>query len=108
MITNLLCNAIKYTQRKGSIEVSLQEKILQVKDNGIGIEEDKLNAIFKRYVRADDSIGGFGIGLDIVNTIALYYNIKIQVHSTPKKGSTFILDFKNTIQFSDKKGKLCK
>ncbi len=92
---NLLSNAIKYTKRDGEINITLKNSILSIQDNGIGIEKDKLKKIYERYYRATQSVGGFGIGLNIVYTICKSYNIKISVKSKPEKGTTFELNFKN-------------
>ena len=94
LTNNLISNAIKYTKRNGEIMISLQNNILTIKDTGIGIEEEQLEKIFERYYRATSSVGGFGIGLNIVYSICKNYNIKIDVQSQIGKGTTFILSFK--------------
>jgi len=91
---NLLSNAIKYTKRDGKIDITLKDSILSIQDNGIGIEKEKLNKIYERYYRATSSVGGFGIGLNIVYSICKNYNIKIDVKSQLNKGTTFTLNFK--------------
>lgn len=93
IINNLVSNAIKYTKRKGHISIRLENNILSVKDTGIGIEEEKIDKISQRYYRATDTVGGFGIGLDIVYTICKNYNIKIDVQSKINKGTHFSLNF---------------
>ena len=90
---NLISNAIKYTKRNGSIEITLKDSTLTIKDNGTGIEKEKLDKIYERYYRATSSVGGFGIGLNIVYTICKNYAIKIDVESKLKKGTTFRLTF---------------
>ncbi len=85
LIDNLLSNAIKYNKIKGKIEVVLEDRYFYIKDNGRGIEKDKLEQIFKRYERADKSVGGFGIGLSIVSKIALEEGLKIEIDSVFKK-----------------------
>ena len=77
----------------GKIEVVLKNRILTIKDSGIGINKDKLNDIYKRYYRATSINGGFGLGLNIVNIICRTYNIKIEVVSEENLGTTFILKF---------------
>lgn len=93
LINNLISNALKYTKRNGHIKISLSENELIIEDNGVGIEKEKLNKIHGRYYRANDEIGGFGIGLDIVNSIVKQYNIKLNIISEKNKGSKFILKF---------------
>jgi two-component system OmpR family sensor kinase len=93
LINNLISNAIKYSEVGGKIEVVLANHQLIVKDHGIGIEEEKLKDIFERFYRATSTSGGFGIGLDMVRTIAQKYAIMIEVKSDFSKGTTFILNF---------------
>ena len=87
LIDNLLSNAIKYNKVNGSIDISLNQDYLAVRDTGIGIPKKKLECIFERYIRANDSIGGFGIGLNIVAMIAKEYGIKIEINSEEKVGT---------------------
>ena len=93
LFNNLFSNAIKYNKMGGKIEINLQENILIVKDTGIGISKDKIKDIYKRYYRATEQSGGFGLGLNIVNMICKKYNIKIDVESIEKEGTTFKLIF---------------
>ncbi len=94
LFNNLVSNAIKYNIVGGSIDIELKNSILKIKDTGIGIAEEKLEDIFNRYYRATKEQGGFGIGLNIVYHICKSYNIKIDVQSKEKEGTTFTLDFK--------------
>lgn len=93
LIDNLLSNAIKYNRVGGTIEILLDFEKLSVKDSGIGIEELKLSDITKRYKRANSDKGGFGIGLDIVNTVCKSNNFKLNIDSTKGEGSTFSIFF---------------
>lgn len=95
VINNLISNAIKYNKQNGKIEIILEKNSLIIKDNGIGIQKDKINDIFKRYYRATNEHGGFGIGLHIVKDICDRYEINIDVISSTKSGTTFILNFLN-------------
>jgi len=90
---NLISNAIKYTKRNGQISITLKNSILKIQDNGIGIEKNKLDKIYERYYRATQSVGGFGIGLNIVYSICKKYNIPIKIESDINKGTTFYLEF---------------
>ncbi|WP_428026705.1 sensor histidine kinase [Arcobacter sp.] len=81
VIDNLLSNAIKYNKIEGSIEVTLQTNKLVIKDSGKGISKDKIPSMFERYARFDKSVGGFGIGLNIVYMITKEYNIEIKIKS---------------------------
>jgi two-component system OmpR family sensor kinase len=93
VIDNLISNAIKYNKRGGSIYLNIDKKGLHVKDTGIGIDKQKLKLIFNRYIRASENEGGFGIGLHIVAKIAKYYGFKIEVDSSPDKGTTISILF---------------
>jgi len=89
LFNNIVSNAIKYNKKSGLVEIILKNKILTIKDNGIGIEDKKIKDIFNRYYRATKDSGGFGIGLNIVQNICLKYNIKFDVQSKLKEGTTF-------------------
>jgi len=93
LIDNLLSNAIKYNRFEGNIEVSLELEKLSVKDSGIGIASSKLGDITKRYKRANSDKGGFGIGLDIVNTICKTNDFRLVINSVENEGSTFSVFF---------------
>ncbi len=85
LIDNLFSNAIKYNKMRGEIELVLREEYFYIKDSGRGIEPDKLEQVFKRYERADKSVGGFGIGLSIVSKIAQEEGLKVEIDSVFKK-----------------------
>ena len=87
LIDNLLSNAIKYNKIAGFIEVILENNRLIIKDTGKGIAQDKIPSMFERYARFDKSVGGFGIGLNIVYMIAKEYNIDIKIESELKVGT---------------------
>jgi len=93
LIDNLISNAIKYSDVGDTITVTLKDKILSVKDTGIGIDEKMQEDIFRRYYRAGDERGGFGIGLSIVLSICKKYKIKLGLDSKKGEGSTFKLTF---------------
>ncbi|MBN2825491.1 MAG: HAMP domain-containing histidine kinase [Campylobacterales bacterium] len=93
VMDNLISNAIKYNRRNGVIKITLEPNRLVVEDNGIGIEESKLPYIFDRYMRFNQSEGGFGIGLSIVKTILDEYNITIHVESKLDKGTKVLLQW---------------
>jgi two-component system OmpR family sensor kinase len=89
LIDNLMSNAIKYNKIHGTISVKLSENSLIIEDTGKGMRSDDLENLFERYSRFDKSVGGFGIGLNIVSLIAKEYNLKIDVSSTLKIGTKF-------------------
>lgn len=87
VIDNLISNAIKYNKRNGTVGITLRQGKLIIWDTGIGIGEDKIPFMFDRYLRFDDSAGGFGVGLSIVKTILDEYNISIDVKSIENEGT---------------------
>lgn len=97
VLNNLIVNSIKYGKDKGTthIEVmSMDKKVLiEVRDNGIGIESDNLPRIFERFYRVDKSrsrnMGGSGLGLAIVKHIIDAHNQNINVSSNYCEGSSF-------------------
>ena len=91
LIDNLLSNAIKYNRIGGSIEIECREGMLRISDTGKGIPESKLQRVFERYQRADESVGGFGIGLSIVAMIAREYGLAIDIDSKEGVGTTITL-----------------
>ncbi len=97
VLDNLINNAIRYTPRGGSIELSLHclgdEAMITVADTGQGIMAEDLPHIFDRFYRADKArtraAGGTGLGLSIVKWIVDAHNGRIEVESTPGEGSVF-------------------
>lgn len=81
LIDNLLSNAIKYNKINGQINVTLKDGYLSIKDSGIGISKENINALFNRYTRFNKSVGGFGIGLNIVKMICNEYDLDIHISS---------------------------
>jgi PAS domain S-box-containing protein len=105
-ISNLLDNAIKYT-KDGFVKLILKKDtggdiILEMKDSGIGIENDYLHAIFEPYSQEQMGYGrayeGIGLGLAIVNKVLDLNNFTISVDSEKGKGSTFSINFGNEEQ----------
>ena len=101
MITNLVDNAIKYTDRGGWAKVSVKNDVnsvvLTVSDNGIGIPEEDKEHVFERFYRVDKSrsraSGGTGLGLSIVRHAAIYHNARIELDSRIGKGTRISVIF---------------
>ncbi len=97
VLTNLVINGIKYGKKQGFVHVSfhdLDEHIMvEVTDNGIGIDKKHLPRIFERFYRIDKSRsreqGGTGLGLSIVKHIIEAHNQSINVRSVIDEGTTF-------------------
>jgi signal transduction histidine kinase/CheY-like chemotaxis protein len=98
ILLNLIGNAIKFTDH-GVVRVSTEIKgnlcLLHVEDTGIGISAEQLPYIFDEFRQADQSMSkkhqGTGLGLSIAKKYADMLGAKIQVESTPGKGSRFTL-----------------
>ena len=99
IIDNTLSNAIKYSKNRTKIDIMLydneNEIVLEIKDEGRGIEDTK--KIFQRYYRGDKISGGFGIGLSIVKHICDKNGVDIKVNSEQAKGSLFTFIFRKKI-----------
>jgi len=93
LINNLLSNAIKYSPPNKKITIIIKQSSFVIIDEGIGIAKEKLDTIFQPYKRASSYAGGFGIGLNIVDTIVKEYNYTINIASKENKGTTVTLDF---------------
>ena len=93
IVNNLFSNAIKYSHEGTCIKVGLQNNILTVRDEGIGVEDDRQEEIFQKYKRLNYKEEGFGLGLYIVKEICDYFHISIALHSRIGKGSEFVIDF---------------
>ena len=102
VLVNLLSNAAKYSNAGGHVVLTVRESrvddtysdmYFEVKDNGIGIPEDKQQLIFQRFEQADDSANarkqGTGLGLAISNRLVHMMNSDIKLQSEVGVGSTF-------------------
>lgn len=96
MILILLDNAIKFSPQAGKITIIEENHILQICDQGSGIQPEDLPYIFDRFYRNKDaSYGGSGLGLAIAEQIARRHDISIEVNSQPGIETCFTLTFKN-------------
>ena len=93
LINNLLSNAIKYSNPNTKIKITTTQTSFIIQDEGIGIKQDKLHKIFKRFVRANSYAGGFGVGLNIVESIIKEYNFHIDIKSKENSGTTITIVF---------------
>jgi PAS domain S-box-containing protein len=100
VLTNLIGNAVKFTER-GGVRVDVgrgngRERSfirLEVRDTGVGVPPDKLEEVFKEFVQADSSharrFGGSGLGLAIAKRLVGAMGGEIGVHAAPGGGSIF-------------------
>jgi two-component system CheB/CheR fusion protein len=100
IMLNLITNAIKFSSKDRSPEITIKTEktdefiLLTVQDNGIGIDQDRINFIFKMYQRINKDMEGQGVGLYLVKKIIDASGGKIEVESEMGKGSTFKIFFK--------------
>jgi len=99
VLINLLSNAMKFSPDDKEVTVRLFRRgglaVLQVADKGIGISQQDLAGIFKRFYRAKNSLAsetrGSGLGLTLVKHTAEAHGGTVEVESEPGKGSVFSL-----------------
>jgi len=97
VLVNLVSNSIKYGKTRGHTNIRIYELfeavLVEVTDDGIGIDEKNLPRVFERFYRTDKSrsrkIGGSGLGLAIVKHIIEAHQQTINVRSTEGMGTTF-------------------
>ncbi len=108
IVNNLIANALKFTER-GEITIAFKLDIrghlaIEVKDTGIGIAKDKINAIFEAFVQAEGGTsrkyGGTGLGLSISRELAKLLGGSLTAQSELGTGSTFTLFLPPSIQSS--------
>lgn len=102
IVSNLIDNAIKYSEDSVKIEIKAfrkaeDEVLVSVSDNGIGIAHDKLPYIFDKFYRVTDgnkyTVKGYGLGLFYVKSLMEKMGGSVSVESEPGKGSSFTLHF---------------
>jgi len=103
---NLLSNAVKYSPENSVITVMLYrgdgDAVLQVSDQGIGIDLEEQKHIFEPFYRGSgviDTVGGTGLGLSIVKDCVDLHHGTISIESTPGKGTTFIVRLPQNIDY---------
>ena len=102
VLLNLLSNAIKFTPAGGRVEVTVNAAApranpvqlrFEVRDTGIGMDDDARSRIFERFTQADSSttrrFGGSGLGLAISSRLVALMGGRLEVESAPAKGSVF-------------------
>jgi len=108
LISNLISNSVKHTNKGGKIEVNLFWKdkavAIQVKDEGEGMSKEVINKLFTRFAsyNKDKSKPSTGIGLSIVKEIADKHHAKIIVDSNVNEGSSFTFLFQTGLEHFSK------
>jgi len=104
-LENLVSNAIKYSSQKQNPFISIGQlhqngqALFYIKDNGVGFNDAKAQAIFKPFQRLHtaDEFEGMGIGLSIVHKVIERHGGKIWAESVPDKGTTFYFTLKSAL-----------
>mgnify|MGYP005639195653 FL=1 len=91
LFDNLISNAIKYSPPSSTIKIKLDNNLFIIEDQGQGMSEDNIKQIFQRYKRFDTTVGGFGIGYNIIHNIIKEYDIDIEIKSEIDVGTKVIL-----------------
>lgn len=97
LINSLVDNALKFTPGDGSVELCLESQedtiLFRVRDSGIGIPEEEMENIFKRFYQVDKARSGeergAGLGLQICKRIAEAHGGQISVQANKDRGVTF-------------------
>ncbi len=118
ILVNLIGNALKFTQ-KGKITIHIGNYgrknnninvSIVVTDTGIGIEKEKINAVFERFEQADDAVtrkfGGTGLGLSIAKDLVLLQHGTIHAESEPGKGTSIHITIPYKIAVDELKNNL--
>ncbi|MCZ4224570.1 sensor histidine kinase [Pedobacter rhodius] len=100
LLINILNNAIKYNNAGGEIivkgEIKDHHYNLTIKDSGKGMSDELLNNAFDRFKRGNTEENGFGLGLAIVQSIAKFHKIKVEIDSEENRGTCISLIFPGT------------
>jgi len=100
VMLNLITNALKFSSpdRRPEVSIKTEKKdgfiVLTITDNGIGISNEEIDQIFKKYKRVNTAAEGTGIGLYLIRKIVNASGGKIEVECAADKGCTFKIFFK--------------
>jgi signal transduction histidine kinase len=92
MVGNLLSNACQYTDR-GDIEVRIEQDRVSVRDTGIGMSRETLQRAFDPFYRADQDLGGMGLGLSVVRRLGERFGWPVVLESVPGSGTLATIQF---------------
>lgn len=102
LVSNLIDNSIKYSKEKEPLRIKItthstnKSFVMQVADNGIGMNKETVKRIFEKFYRAHTgnihNVKGFGLGMSYVKTIVDAHKGRVKVDSTLGKGSCFTID----------------
>lgn len=104
-ISNLVRNAVKFTQAGGEVHVRAKRSeariVIEVEDACGGLPEGKVQKLFDPYVQAGHDRSGFGLGLAIAKQATEAHGGQLRVHDLPTKGCVFVLDLPEGERRSD-------
>jgi signal transduction histidine kinase len=93
LLGNLLRNAFSYTDA-GEVVVEIGAGTVRIRDTGVGMPADRIEAMFRPFVRGEhDRRGGHGVGLTIVRRLSDRFGWPLQVTSEPGVGTTIDIAF---------------
>lgn len=103
LLFNVINNAIKYNNQRGSITIADQLKegkyIISIADTGAGMDKKQIENAFNRFEKFDtDEKDSYGLGLAIVKSITAFHNIQVKINSVKGQGTTVILIFDTSLQ----------
>jgi len=93
----LLMNAMKYSDKTSSVDITLDHNVLSITDKGIGMDETELLKVYERYYQADSKLQGEGIGLALVKMYCDEEGIDIDIKSKKGKGTSVLLNLDKLI-----------
>jgi signal transduction histidine kinase len=95
MFDNLITNAMKYSKKASDIHVVLENNILKIVDNGIGMTTSELLRVHERYFQVNEEKEGTGLGLSLVKRYCDSQSIEIHISSEKGLGTTIALNLMN-------------
>lgn len=93
ILEQLVRNACTFTP-EGRIDVVVDEDRVEVRDTGVGMERDVLERVFEPFYRADQYVGGRGLGLAVVRRLAARAGWVLHIESVPREGTTVVLQIR--------------
>lgn len=94
VLRNLVSNAVKYSKEGGIVKITRSNRLLLIRDEGLGIPEQELKNVTARFYRAKNvrGVSGAGLGLAIVKHILRRLNVTWAIHSRLNAGTTVFLE----------------